>query len=265
MACAASRVRERIVVIYMARAALDCHVRSCKSETSAGVIPGRVCPAGGVMAQRAIGRVTRLSVWRIGRTVVIGQMARAAGGIRQRVVVVHMAQIAGHGDVRTRESEASARVIPRRGSPVRCGVARRTGSRKPCSRMRRSVGAVVIGGVAAVAIGRQGATVIVVHVAGGTGHAHVGSCQREGCGVVVESGGLPSGGVVAGLASGGEAGADMIGICCSCEILGMAAIAIGRSRSVISIEVAAGAGNRDVGSGEREGSLAVVKRRWLPG
>lgn len=155
------------------------------------------------MADRAIHRERSLHVVRISRAVVIRHMAQIAGAAGQVVVVVHVALRALQIRVAVRQGEAHRIVVERRLQPrnrVVTGLARSWESRRSVIRVVR---AVVIRHVTQIA-GATGEVVVVVDVALRALQVRVAIRQRESNRVVIETRRLPCGGVVAGLASGGE-------------------------------------------------------------
>jgi len=91
------------------------------------------------------------------------------------------------------------RVIPVRGNPRGCVVARGTGGWEPCRCVIRTGRAVVIGFVARIAVRRQ-ARVVVANVALCARDLDVVAGERKRCCVVVERRRYPGAGVVAYLA-----------------------------------------------------------------
>jgi len=81
---------------------------------------------------------------------------------------------------------------------------------------------------------------------------------------VVERRAGPRRGVVAGGASGGEVGRDVVRILDARVIRLVARIAVGRDRGVVVGDVARRAGYRDVRAGERERGVVVIKSGGSP-
>ena len=136
--------------------------------------------------------------------VVVRHVTRFACRIVQRVVVVDVARLAGHVDVRARQRKPSRCMIESRSAPTRCVVARQTGCRESCSDMRGAIRIVVVRFVASVAVGRQ-RRVVVMYVARAASHAHVRAGQRKGRLAVIECCRLPRPRVVTNSASRGNA------------------------------------------------------------
>ena len=83
----------------MAALTLQFRVRAGQSESGAGVIEHRVRPRCGVVADRTVSGKSRLRMIRVGRFLIVLQVARCAVLRNIRVVVVDMAAGAGRVDV----------------------------------------------------------------------------------------------------------------------------------------------------------------------
>ena len=105
---------------------------------------------------------------------------------------------------------------------------------------------------------------IVIRVARGTRHRHMGSGQRECRGSVIEAGLVPAGGAVACLAVMTEVAADMarIGRLLICRTVAL--IAIGIDQLVVAICVTVLTDRLDVCPSQRETSCAVIERGIRP-
>ena len=118
----------------------------------------------------------------------IGGVATVA--IRRRHGGTYVAKIAGHGSMRARESKTCRAVIEGCAEPTsRCvagGASRRiTKGDVVWHGSAQCRGALPVGGMAAIAIGRQRPGVIAVHVAQSARHCDVGAGQWESrCAVV---------------------------------------------------------------------------------
>jgi len=133
------------------------------------VIARRQCrrdPCRGGMAGGAGRRPARCGVIRAGSAGVVLGMARIAVGGQGCVVVVDVAQCAGHAGVRAGQRERGVVMVEGRSRPCGGAVANFAGCREAGSRVRRVVGAVVIRHVAVRAQSlRCPQGVVVVHVA----------------------------------------------------------------------------------------------------
>ena len=140
----------------------------------------------------------------------------------------------GHGEIR---------VIERRSGPRRGGVAVLATRRESRRRMARIVRTLIIGYVAAVAIGWE-ARIVVVHVATGAGNRCVRAGKREGRVVVVEGGLGPDDGVVARIAGSRKTQLHMVYRRHGIVVVALMAGNTGRAgQGVVIIDVAGGAGH----------------------
>ena len=119
----------------------------------------------------------------------IGSVATVAIGRRHGGTGV--AEVAGHGGVRTGQREAGGAVIECGAQPRSGRMAGRagrwiSGSDVIGHRAAKRRRAVPVGGVAAVAIGGQRAAVVAVRVAQRASHGGVGASQRESSRAVIE-------------------------------------------------------------------------------
>ena len=108
------------------------------------MVEGGSCPRRGGVARVARRREARRRVVRIRGPVVIRLMAAVAGSRQRRVVVVHVATIAGHTGVRAGQRECRRAVIERCARPCRCAVAGVAGGREAYLRVNRVIRIVVI-------------------------------------------------------------------------------------------------------------------------
>jgi hypothetical protein len=102
-----------------------------------------------------------------------------------------MAQVAGDRYVRAGQREARRAVIERSAKPrsrgvARCARCRITGSNVVRNGAAKSCRALIILGVAAIAIRRKRPAVVAVHVAQSAGDCSVRAGQRERRGAVIE-------------------------------------------------------------------------------
>ena len=81
-----------VVVIHVALRARQAGMRAGQREAGLGVVEGRIGPAGGVVATGAVGREPKLLVVRVRRVVVVVQVTRHARGLREVVIVIHVAR-----------------------------------------------------------------------------------------------------------------------------------------------------------------------------
>jgi hypothetical protein len=103
-----------------------------------------------------------------------------------------VAKVAGYSDVRAGQREPGGAMVEDRAEPGGRGVARRAGGWIPRSdviryRPAEGRGALPSRSVATVAIGRQRAAVVPIHVAQRAGDSRVRARQRKGCSGVIES------------------------------------------------------------------------------
>jgi len=254
----------REVVIHVAGRAGHGFVRARQREGGLAVVKDCACPGRCRMANHTIRReARRLVIGICGPVVILGVTSIAVGG-QSGEVVVHVACGAGHGFVRAGQREGGLVVIEDRARPSGGGMAGLARGGEARLSMVGTGGAVVILGVAGIAVGRNGREV-VIHVARSAGHCGVRASQREGSLVVVKDGARPGRRVMANHTSCGQARGLVIGISGPVVILGVAGIAIrGRAREDI-IDVAGGAGHGFVRTGQRERSLIVIEGGARPG
>ena len=219
---------QRVIVADVAGSAGRGRRRSMRArqrETGGAVVERSGVPAFRAMASRAIRRRKsgpRCRVYRCGGLLPSRQMASGVAAVRRRnrqsVVVVDMARSAGHVGVPVGQQEARGAVIEDRRGPGNGVVASRAvGHAK--SRASRRVHWItrllpsrqMAAGIAAVRRG-GGQIVIVVNVAGGTGHVGMAIRQQEPGGAVVELRAQPAVKRVAGVAGGRELCTDVIRI-----------------------------------------------------
>ena len=147
--------------------------------------------------------------------------------------------------------------------PIRRRVTQRASRREMRGDVIGIVGALVIGLVARVAIGR-GMNVIVVDVTTGARNFDVGPGQGELRLVVVKGRGLPCSGVVADFARRGESGLLVRRIVRALVILHVATGARGAQASEISVQMAALALQLGMCPGEGKSSARVIENRIRP-
>ena len=121
---------QTVVAVHMTLRALQGGVGAGKSEPGAGMIEGRSCPGGCVVASLTGLWKLSLHVVRIGRGLVILHVAGHAGGCRQVVVSVHVALRTRQRLVCSGERKSDRAVIKSRRLPHGCVVAGLAGLRK---------------------------------------------------------------------------------------------------------------------------------------
>ena len=140
------------------------------------------------------------------------------------------------------------RMVKSCSSPCSCVVARSAscGEDRRRSLMNRIDRAIVSGFVAAVAVCRE-CRVVVIYVTTGAGHLNVEASQREGRGVVIKLPIGPECGVMAELASRGEADLDVVNRS-GCRVVSVQvtgnACRVRARQTVVVVDVAIGAGPR---------------------
>ena len=130
------------------------------------MVEGAVAPVGRGVALIARSREACLRVIWSRCALVVLQMALGAGTASEAVVVIHVALRAGERGMEPGQRETSGGVIKGRGGPVRRAMARLARLRETSRSVRRIVGVIEIGEVAADTSrvrGRQ--VVIAIHVA----------------------------------------------------------------------------------------------------
>ncbi len=192
-------------------------------------------------------------------------MAAVAVGRQGRVVVVRVARRASHGDVRAGQRERRRVVIEGRPGPIRSAMASLARGWEAGRSMRRIGGSVEIRLVAADAGCRERPIVCAgAGVALHARHSGVETSQRERRGAVIKGRRRPVGGRVADGAIGREACGHVSWIGCTREILLVATVAVCWQRGEVVIGVACRASHGNVGAGQRERRLVVVKARRGP-
>lgn len=106
MAADAGSVRQLVIVVHVALAALQRCVESRERKSSSRVIERGCSPCGGVVADRAIRRESRLYVIGIGRALVVLHVAGCACAAVQAVVRVHVALRALQSRMRSGKSKS---------------------------------------------------------------------------------------------------------------------------------------------------------------
>ena len=202
---------------------------------------------------------------RIGGSIVIGLVAVPAGRAVQRVVVVDVARGTLLGSVETHQREAGGGVVEGGAVPIRRGVAAGAILREVGRLMRRVVGSVVVGLVAAPA-GAARQAVVVVHVTLGAQYAGMCAGQREPGSRVVERGAGPveGRGSVAQGAVLRESGGLVRRVGGPIEVGEMAVDAGCAGQGVVVVDMARGALLAGVETHQREPGTRVVENGATP-
>lgn len=265
MAADAGSVRQLVIVVHVALAALKRRVHAGKRETGGGVIECRAQPVGGRMAAGAILREPLRRVRRVVGPVVIRLVTVPACSACQAVVVVHVALRALEAGVRPRQREPGRRMVERRARPVGdCGsVTQRAVLRKACRGVRRICGPIVVR-LVAVPARRARQAVVSVHVAGDALLSGMRSDQGESGGCVIECRPAPIGGRV-------TAGAILREIGCLVRrvrrpvVVRLVAIPTGAVRqTVIAVDVALRALQAGMCPGQRKSCGGMIEGRAGP-
>ncbi len=262
----ARRRSEVVIVVDVAIGALSRghRVHSGQGKAGAGVVEGRSEPRRSVVALLAGLREIRRHVVRIRRPLVILQVTRHAGRIRDVVIVVGVAVSAlsrRHG-VHSRQREGRLRVIEHRRLPGRGGMADLTSLGDLSLGVIRIARSLVILQVTRHASG-TGEVVIVIGVTIGAlaWRRHMRSGQREVHQRVIEGRRLPGDRGVALLASLGEVSRDVIGVRGPLKIFQVARYAGGAGQVVVVVDVAIHAlsGRHGVSSRQGESHRRVIE------
>ena len=209
MAGHASRARQIVVFVDVAIGALPRRngVQSGQRESRAVVIECRVHPVGGVVTLIAGLREVRRHVVRIGRSLIVLEMAVYARRAAQVVIIVHVAigARAWRYRVHACERESSGSMVEGRTRPVTSAMALIAGLREIRGDVVRIRRALVVLQMASYA-GCAGQVVVIVNVAIGAGarRHRVQAGQSKARGGVIELGVGPRHRVVALLARSGE-------------------------------------------------------------
>ena len=150
MARVAIRRRSGENIIDVATAAGHRDVRAGQGKRRARVVEGRARPACRRVADGAVRGKPRRHMGRVRGSGKVSLMATVASGIGagQVVVSIHMALLAGRGNVRTGECKSRGGMIERRGAPGCRGVTLLAGCGEAGLDVTRTIGGVVIGQVA---------------------------------------------------------------------------------------------------------------------
>ena len=256
----AGGVGQAVISINVALRTLQRDVRAGQRKAGLAVIEGRVCPGRSGVATLAGLRQGGLQVIGVGGPLIVLEVARHASSHSQVEVSVDVTLRARSGDVHPGQRETGLAVVEGGIGPRSRVVARGAGSGNSGLRVVGVGGALEILHVAGRTI-RRSAGKLSVHMALGAGHSGVGPGQGKlGKGVVIESGWLPGGGGVAALAGLRESRLHVIWVCRLLEIGEMAAYASGGRARELASDVARGAVQGNVRSGQREtGDLQMVK------
>ena len=157
------------VIVGVTRSTGDCGVRTIQWKCRCVVVERCVKPGGSGVALRADLRKSGVNViWNPGHVRCAGEilsMATVAGSRERTGVIVRMAGGAGDGHMRARQRKRGGVVIKCAGEPRHGGMAHRAVLREICRDVVRHApdvcSAVVIGGVATVACGRERARIII--------------------------------------------------------------------------------------------------------
>ncbi len=249
-------------------------MRARQRETGGAVVERSGVPAFRGMASRTIRRRKsrpRGRVYRCGGLLPSRQMASGVAAVvrhyRQSVVVVDMARSTRHVGVPVGQQEARLAVIEARRGPGNGVVAPRAvghAKSRPCRGVHRIIRLLpsrqVAAGIAAVRRG-GGQIVIVVDVAGGTGHIGMAIRQQEPGGAVVELRAQPAVKSVAGVAGGRELCTDVIRIRGLLKVLQVAgsagrrqALELAHCRSLVAVFALHGG----VSAEKREAILVIL-------
>jgi len=182
--------RRGVVVAHVALDALVIGqhggVKACQGERRGGVVEGGAGPVGSGVAHGAILRESGCLVRWISGSVVVGLVTVPAGGAGEAEIVVYVALGALQAGVRAGQGEAGCGVIEGGAGPIGGGVASGAVLRETGGSVRRVVGVVVVGLMAAPA-SPAGEAVVVIDVTLRALEIEVRAGQGEAGGGVVES------------------------------------------------------------------------------
>ena len=212
---------------------------------------------------------------------VAARIAAIGGSNRQGIIIIDVAQVAGHIGMAIGEQKAGGAVVENSGGPSSDGMARRASR----SRNRKSSGDVIRnasakrggaleGGLVAAMAVRRTEGVIVIYVAGGTGRRRrrqMCSGQGKAGGAVVECRSCPTYGRVAnGAICCGELRTRcgvhrVIRLLPGCQMAtGISAIRRRNRQRVVVVDVARGAGHAGMSVGQRKSRGAVIESGRRP-
>ena len=164
VAADAGSVRQVVVAIDMAIAALEFQMPPRQGKATLGMIKRSGLPGGSAVAHRAVRRKTRRRMVRVCRFLVILHVAAHARSAGQVVIAVGVAVRALQLGVRSGEGETYSSVIEARGLPSGCVVAVLAGLWKPERDVIRIRGFTEIRHVAPHTVGRR-PLVLATHMA----------------------------------------------------------------------------------------------------
>jgi len=266
----AGRAVQAVIVVDMAIGALPWRygVQAGEREAGAGVVERRVQPVRGVVALVAGLREIGSDVIGARRSLVVLQVAAHAGARVQRVVVVDVAVGAGawRDCVQSGQGEAGCGMIKFCVGPQHSVVTLLT-SRREAGMGDRRRGVVEVGLVATDARRNRDVVVVVDVTIGALARRHhMRTGKREARRGVIERCRLPSGGVVAGVASLRESAGNVVRIRGSLEILEVARYASVGGQVVVVVHVAVSASPRRHGmhAGQREIDGVVIEASRSP-
>lgn len=247
-----------LVVVRVASRAGNRGMSTRKRETRCVVIESRIEPcACGVALSAVLRKAGSHVVWNTGnggRVVVILSVASVTVGRQGSLVVVGVASGAGYGGMRAGKRKNRCIVIEGRIKPRDCRVATGTVLRESgidvIGHPRHRGRVVVVLHMAAIAVCGQGPR-IVVRMAGGAGHRGVCAAQGESGLAMVKRRRYPPCSRVACIASCRKAACNVVRVGGALKVLGVAAIAEGRSVYELVVDVAQIAGDRGMHAGQR--------------
>lgn len=259
----AGRARQAVVVVDVAEIASQVGMGARQREAGGRVIERCAGPIRGGVAQGAILRESYCDVTWIVRALEVLQVAGNAGRGERCVLIVDVTRGTGHRGVLAGQRKFSSVVVERGARPVGGAVTQGAILRERRRNVIRIGGALHVLQVAGNAR-RAERRVLIVHVAGQTGHGGVFAGQRKLGGVVVECRAGPIQGAMAERAVLRESRGGVVRICGRLKLFGVAVKASRAERRVLIVDVASCAGHGGVLAGQRELSRVVVKSRAGP-
>lgn len=263
MALPAVLILQRVVAVHVALLAGDGHMSALQRERGAVVVERRrfvrdLC----VALQAVMAELTGHVIRRFGlleRRAVAG----VTPGVRELVIAVDVAALAGQWCVRALEREGRAAMTERGGFPAVAAVALRAVVREFARGVIGIFCVDKIGVVTLRAVG-VGELIVAVYVASFACDTRVFAAEREARFVVIQHRRFPRAGGVADGTIVRELARHVIGRQCRVELLTVARKTIRVLERVIAVCVAALAGLGLMPAREREGGRGVVEGRGFP-
>lgn len=233
MARDACGVRQVVVIVQVTIGTLPRRHRVCagKRESRTAVIECRIQPGGCVVALLATLRKVRRNVVRVGRALIVLEVAANASVRRQVVVIVGMTvgTLPRRYRMHSCQGEVRIAVIKRCVRPRSGVMALLTGLREVSRDVVRIIRSLIVLQVAGYTCSAAEVVIVVdMTIRALSGRNRMSTAERKSHRTVIELRIQPGIRAMTVIASRGEHSRDMVGITCSLEVLGVAGIALRR-------------------------------------